>query len=352
MHTRLVISQVVLVGFISATGIAIPAPFPTGDTTCLNDPACQIEEEKGKAVIDRTKEYGGGSAKPHLFLMKHQGRFVGMPMGAQNVSQIVELSEAPDGASDPVWDGYQIGAYYPRRGNESADGGQIWHVRFSTQEHTRVTDGRCIPVGHLTRNNTCTYQGPIASVPGGLTFFQQQNINDGGAEHPHHHLVTVIDGEASVAEVLGRLPDHLSWSSDKKWLLFVEDGELQALNVSDDRPRLCILPKVSTHQVRHPEWAGSNMIVYEAAGDIWLVPVKLPTGRKSCPELRLKQQVQLTSGSDHDKDPQWMESNNFIAFTSNRPVDPADTSRQNRIWVGQLGGAVPVSYTHLRAHET
>ena len=340
MSIRLAACQIVFLGAMLVDVTAIAAPYEVGDATCLNDPECQIKEEQGKTVIDKIKETTGGNAKPQVFLMKHQGRFVGVPMGARDVSQIVDLSEAPASGGDPVWDGYQIGAYYAAPGSDPHQGGQIWQVRFSTQEHTRVTDGRCIPVAHLTRSNACTYQGPIEAAPGRLAFFQQLSVYEDGELNTTHHLVTVIDGQASVAEVLEHLPDHLSWSPDREWLLFVEGGELQALDLRGDKPKLCILPKVSTYQVRHPEWAGKGMIVYEAAGDIWMVPVKMPNGPKSCPDLRLKQQVQLTSGSDHDKDPQWMEASNLIAFTSNRPVDAADTSRRNRIWVGQLGGDV------------
>ena len=345
MNFQLVVGQVVFLGFLSAAGTAASAPFPVVDVTCLQDPSCQLEESvkrrTGKdGIAATTSDY----AKPHVFLLKHQRRFVGIPMGAGDVSEIVDLSEAPEGSSDPYWDAYQIGAYYTAYGSQVRGGDQIWHVRFGAQEHKQLTDGNCIPgVGPVTRNWACDYLAPIAAVPGRLAYIQRVSIavdsegNKGAPETPQWQVVAVVNGSASGIISLDRKPDHLSWSPDGKWLVFVDGGELLAIS---ETGKVCVLPKVETTQVRHPEWtdAGGGMIVYETAGDIWMVPVKTTGPPNRCPELRVNKKVQLTTGGDQDKDPQWMETNNFIAFTSNRPLNPEDTSRQNRIWVGQVGG--------------
>jgi Tol biopolymer transport system component len=188
---------------------------------------------------------------------------------------------------------------------------------------------------------------PVAHVPGSLAFIQQiVEVIDGDGnsripETPQWQVVISVDGSATGVISLDKKPKHLSWRPDGEWLVFVESGEMLAVSAAG---KVCVLPQVATRPVEHAEWTnagGGGTIVYATEDSIWTVPVKKMNRRSVCPELQLAKKQRLTDDGGQDRDPQWLETNNLIAFISNRPLEVGDTSRQNRIWAVPSGQPVP-----------
>lgn len=346
MKFKFLCLQILFIAGYFSSGVAYAQTAE--EIACLNDPACNLERSTETNPV--TDPPGTGSSqdtsKPgNTFLMKHQGRLVGIPMPANDESVIRDYLQAPAMTGEPYWDAYGTGAYYVGSG-QNALGNQLWHVNFSTQEFRQLTDGNCIPgVKPTARDWRCGYLSPVAHVPGSLAFIQQvleardENGKARIPETPQWQVVISVDGSATGVISLDSKPGHLSWSPDGEWLVLVEGGELLAIS---EAGKVCVLPEVSAFEFAHPEWtnAGGGAIVYEVKHDIWTVPVK-KVKRDRCPELQLNRQQQLTSGSDQDRDPQWLEKSNLIAFISDRPLNETDTSRRRRIWAVQAGQTLP-----------
>jgi hypothetical protein len=346
-HHALVLALILTVGTASAQ--------TAEEIACLADPACQVEDSVAESPISNLdNDTQATSEYENTFLMKRQRRLVGIPGMANDESQIRDYIEAPPMTGNPYWNAYGTGAYYMAVGN-NAMGNQLWHVNFGTGEHRQVTNGDCIPgVKPTSRNWRCGYLAPVAHVPGSLAFVQQiVEVIDGDdnsriPETPQWQVVISVDGSATGVISLDRKPDHLSWRPDGEWLVFVESSEMLAVSAAG---KVCVLPQVAEKTVRHAEWTnaggGGGTIVYETEGSIWTVPVKKMNRRSVCPELQLAKKQRLTDDGGQDRDPQWLEKSNLIAFISNRPLSPGDTSRQNRIWAVPAGRAAPIAFVFM-----
>ena len=273
---------------------------------------------------------------PKTFLINRRDALYGIPMLAVNESQLQDYG-VDQVEGDPYWDSYGTGALYVGPGGDNLLGGQLWYVNFASRARTRLTDGVCITgIGNILPTWRCTYNTPVAADSGNLAFIQQVSAApDGPPEGVNDQIVISTGGSAFGAVGMDSRPDHLDWSPDGEWLLFADGKEMVAVSIGG---KICTLTGFETTVVRHPEWGGDTQeaIVYSAGGNLWLVPVKTQHRADRCPELQVKEKVQLTDTEYHDDRPQWI-NNGLVAFVSDRPIDANDITRRKRMWAVNAG---------------
>ena len=312
------------------------------------DPGGSLETAVEKYSVENIGDITFDGATPdNYFLTRHQGRLVGLKFLSTSMDAGVDYGPDSDLGGAAYWDEYGLGTYYTARGGPRSDP-QIWHTNFTNGEHRQITDGACITgLRGVKRSWQCVYNEPIASSVNRIAFIQEIFDVDVSADlQKNKHIVIGSNGTLRSVWYEESLPRHMDWSPDGNWLVYPSGGGLAILILTDPNTvavEHCALWDDVGTQIQHPEWVWDNglWIVYQTENNIWRVPVQKPRGREVCPTLRLNQKEQLTNSKYEDSEPQWLDFNNLIAFSSRRPLDESDTSRAKRIWALQLGQNIP-----------
>jgi hypothetical protein len=324
---RSFLGSIILLGAVGAG--APDLAFAQISVECLNDPACQLEEEVSEnSVISVIEAEQASERPPKVFLINRNGALWTIPFGIATDASLQDIGiGAIDG--DPYWDWYGNGVFYVEAPYVNSPG-PVMHVNLASKQRTEITTQSCIldddVLALFSQDPVCGYMTPIvASSNGGVAFIQQVL----GSEQPNWHVVISEGGDAMTLDTsLDAKPKGMAWSENGDWLLYparVDSFEAKDLRAVSKSGKQCDYPGVDPRPVDYLTWTGRNggEVVYSAGGDLWLVPLKPDRRPDRCPKMDLRKKLQLTATNDHDERPQWLEVGNLVAFLSNRPSTSA-----------------------------